>query len=328
MADTMDVTQFQPIKKIIAANGDLTAAQQEGGDSSFGTLVESFLKHVSQNGIPEGFGWSDVKAVIISKFEEIAKKYEAENPIASMPAVPNVDNYTFEEYHQRILGFLDRFDDTPFTIGRICELLVEPRKHYDRGDKFFRAFEKCVSVTSTNGQFDTNITMNGVQHNGNGMDNHAVHNGTNGTEKMDTEAHNGHTNGTTETITPSDATSGEEVAAAETETSKTAEKTTDKSSTPEAATESTKTDGEKQTTPQKRPLEDNETTQEPAGKKMARVENGLNRELGEPEVEPTINGKDVHAEKTGVEVDTTTTETVVEKKEATDQGVTGEVAAV
>ena len=86
--------------------------------------------------------------------------------------------------------------------------------------------------------------------------------------------------------------------------------------------------GEKQTTPQKRPLEDNETTQEPAGKKMARVENGLNRELGEPEVEPTINGKDVHAEKTGVEVDTTTTETVAEKKEATDQGVTGEVAAV
>ncbi|GAV08077.1 hypothetical protein RvY_17823 [Ramazzottius varieornatus] len=343
MTETMDVMQFQPIKKIIAANGDLKTAQREGGDSSFGTLVESFLKYVSQNGIPEGFNWSDVKAVIVSKFEEVAKAFEAETPISSLPAVPNVDNYTFDEYHQRILGYLDRFEDAPFTIGRICELLVEPRKHYDRGDKFLRAFEKCVSVTSTNGQFETSSITNGNHLNGNDVngndgDNHTVTNGTaSGNEKMDTETHNGHTNGTTEkttaTTTPSVTTSAEGSTTTDTGLNKT-ETTEDKTpTTAETTTENSNTttlsEGEKQGTPQKRQLEDSDSSHETVAKKVARMENGgLNGELGEPEVEPTINGKDVHAEKTGVEVDNTTTETVGEKKDAKDQEVTGEVAAV
>ncbi|KAL7060185.1 hypothetical protein AAHC03_09623 [Spirometra sp. Aus1] len=38
---------------------------------------------------------------------------------------------------------------TPFTIQRICELLIQPRKHYTRPDKFLRGFERTCSVVST-----------------------------------------------------------------------------------------------------------------------------------------------------------------------------------
>lgn len=38
--------------------------------------------------------------------------------------------------------------EPPFTIQRICELLYEPMRYYDKGDKFVRAIEKNLRVIS------------------------------------------------------------------------------------------------------------------------------------------------------------------------------------
>ncbi|GAV03775.1 hypothetical protein RvY_14155 [Ramazzottius varieornatus] len=91
-AGTVSILQTVISQALQPSNNDnLRTAQREGGDSSFDTLVESFLKYASQNGIPEGFNWSEVRAVVVT--------------------VPNVDNYTFGGYHQRISGYLDRFGE-------------------------------------------------------------------------------------------------------------------------------------------------------------------------------------------------------------------------
>lgn len=37
----------------------------------------------------------------------------------------------------------------PFTIQRLCELIVEPEKHYKRIDKFMRALEKNLQIVTT-----------------------------------------------------------------------------------------------------------------------------------------------------------------------------------
>ena len=37
----------------------------------------------------------------------------------------------------------------PFTIQRLCELILSPRAHYRRTDKFIRGLTKCVSVVTT-----------------------------------------------------------------------------------------------------------------------------------------------------------------------------------
>ncbi|KAJ3523327.1 hypothetical protein NMY22_g11487 [Coprinellus aureogranulatus] len=41
----------------------------------------------------------------------------------------------------------------PFTIQRLCELLLDPKKHYNSVGKYLRAVEKSILVTSTHNSF-------------------------------------------------------------------------------------------------------------------------------------------------------------------------------
>lgn len=168
---------------------------QEGGDSNLAGLIEGFLRYIWKSGVPDGYTWEQVKDIVLAKFTQVTRAYEAEQPLAKLPSVPNVDNYTFEEYRDRIVSCLNRFDDPPFTIGRICELLLEPRKHYDRGDKFLRAFEKCVAVTSTTSPND--IEMATVE-SSNQNDNQTAAVTENGTTEKPTMEKNAGENGHSE----------------------------------------------------------------------------------------------------------------------------------
>ncbi|KAJ3896577.1 PPP4R2-domain-containing protein [Lentinula edodes] len=67
-------------------------------------------------------------------------------------------NYLNEEQtralKESIFAQLDTFDsDPPFTIQRICELCVEPKKQYKSIGKYLRAVEKSTLVTSTWAEF-------------------------------------------------------------------------------------------------------------------------------------------------------------------------------
>jgi len=51
---------------------------------------------------------------------------------------------------ESIFQLLDQFEGSPpFTIQRLCELCVEPKKQYNSVGKYLRAVEKSVLVTST-----------------------------------------------------------------------------------------------------------------------------------------------------------------------------------
>ena len=50
---------------------------------------------------------------------------------------------------ERIFEQLESYTGIPFTVQRLCELIVQPRKHYKRTDKFMRGLEKIMLVVST-----------------------------------------------------------------------------------------------------------------------------------------------------------------------------------
>ncbi|PFH52414.1 hypothetical protein AMATHDRAFT_74206 [Amanita thiersii Skay4041] len=53
-------------------------------------------------------------------------------------------------YKLRIFDQLHEFDSQPpFTIQRLCELCVQPKKHYKSVGKYLRAVEKSILVTSS-----------------------------------------------------------------------------------------------------------------------------------------------------------------------------------
>jgi len=257
----------------------------------------AFFKHVGKSGIPSGFDWEIVKNVILSKFNQIAKSYESERPISALPIVPNVDNYTFGEYSERITSCLNRFEDPPFTIGRICELLLEPRKHYDRGDKFLRAFEKCVAVTSSAISMENETNNNGVEVNNHSAEPHQ--NGTVHKEKMPTdhEAHkevgdsNGHHHDSATNGTKTQDKVDNQVSSSE-ETTTTTDNSADHNNQVESSTDEKPEEDKQDDTVEgervdssKRSLEEPDTV----AKKIARFENGdvKNDQPEEPSVEPT-----------------------------------------
>jgi serine/threonine-protein phosphatase 4 regulatory subunit 2 len=47
-----------------------------------------------------------------------------------------------------ILSQVDLFEEAPFTIQRVCELLIDPKKHYKSTDKYMRALLKNLLVVS------------------------------------------------------------------------------------------------------------------------------------------------------------------------------------
>lgn len=61
----------------------------------------------------------------------------------------NCKPFDYEEMKAELLKGIDWFNEAPFTIQRLCELLCYPEKHYARTDKFMRGIEKNILVVST-----------------------------------------------------------------------------------------------------------------------------------------------------------------------------------
>ena len=63
---------------------------------------------------------------------------------------PNVEKFNLENSRDEILDLIASFNEAPFTIQRICELLYSPFKYYDRISTFLRGLEKNLRVISSN----------------------------------------------------------------------------------------------------------------------------------------------------------------------------------
>lgn len=63
---------------------------------------------------------------------------------------PNVEKFNLDKSREEMLELLSSFDEPPFTIQRICELLYSPFKYYDKVSTFLRALEKNLRVVSAN----------------------------------------------------------------------------------------------------------------------------------------------------------------------------------
>lgn len=143
--------------------------------------LENFIEFVSKTGTYI-FPWNIVKKLFLRKLNSIICNLQAcmclstsdLNASASSGFVTNQntanDANSIQLIKDRIVERMKSFTNAPFTIQRICELLLKPNNHYNRADKYLRGLEKCIMVVTTvdpNGNkiFMENMLTNGLSSN-------------------------------------------------------------------------------------------------------------------------------------------------------------------
>ena len=76
-----------------------------------------------------------------AKVEQVCAEYYSSNKDLTEP---------YEELLKRVLSLLQEFPNAPFTVQRLCELLLDPHRIYATSTrKVTSALEKLLTVSST-----------------------------------------------------------------------------------------------------------------------------------------------------------------------------------
>lgn len=110
--------------------------------------LEDYLRYVAKTGDPV-YQWSLVKNLFREKLIKVITDFFESTLTVELPACPNVEPFSYDRMKNSLLERFDTFNSAPFTVQRICELLTNPRKEYNRADKYMRAIEKNILVVST-----------------------------------------------------------------------------------------------------------------------------------------------------------------------------------
>ncbi|KAJ2690918.1 hypothetical protein IWW39_000427 [Coemansia spiralis] len=98
---------------------------------------------------PNGHGGPQAEGESEEPKEDVPREQAAGGPVDPVKEMRDLE--------ERIGYCLHTFDEAPFTIQRIAELLMWPERHYRSVIKFLRAVERVVYVTSTVDEFPLTV---------------------------------------------------------------------------------------------------------------------------------------------------------------------------
>lgn len=88
--------------------------------------------------------WEELKALISAKIEQVCAEYYFNNKDI------DATGESYQEVLQRLKALLAEFPNAPFTVQRLCELLLDPHRVYVTSTrKVMSALEKLLTVSST-----------------------------------------------------------------------------------------------------------------------------------------------------------------------------------
>jgi len=133
--------------------------------------LENFIEFVSKTG-KSIFPWQVIKNLFQKKLNNVINNLQSSMSAPDLNVSTSTLNQCNESNNiriikERIIERMKSFTSAPFTLQRMCELLIKPNSHYNRIDKYMRGLEKCVMVVTTvdpNGNkiFMDNFLTNGV----------------------------------------------------------------------------------------------------------------------------------------------------------------------
>jgi len=115
-------------------------------DKSVTPELEQILSDIAKTGLTCN-RWDHLKQLIAYKLTQTVSGF---SDFSSASDGTNPEENPTGSLHGRIDKALTEFPEPPFTLQRICELILQPQKHYKTAKKFLFAFEKLVTVSITN----------------------------------------------------------------------------------------------------------------------------------------------------------------------------------
>lgn len=134
--------------------------------------LEKFIEFVSKTGTYV-FPWNLVKKIFLKKLTNIIDNLHScmslstsDMNTSSSTSFQCNEQSNIQTTKERIVERMKSFNNAPFTIQRICELLLKPTNHYNRIDKYLRSLEKCIMVVTTIDPSGNKIFMDNFSTNG------------------------------------------------------------------------------------------------------------------------------------------------------------------
>ncbi|MPC42018.1 Serine/threonine-protein phosphatase 4 regulatory subunit 2 [Portunus trituberculatus] len=112
-------------------------------------MLDDYIHHIAKTG-DTIFPWHRIRHFMQHMLETVMNEfYETCGSAEDVSENSNVPPFSFFNTRDKLLHHFDTFTGAPFTIQRLCEIMVDPTKHYRRTDKFLRGLEKNVLVVSS-----------------------------------------------------------------------------------------------------------------------------------------------------------------------------------
>jgi len=111
-----------------------------------GPELEQVLEQMRFTGVPI-YEWDDIKGLL--SYYLIRRTAEFHERFKDTEALNDSRGNSFEDQRERLLQSLMAFDGAPFTLQRLCELLLHPTENYKSTKKLLYGLEKLLSVSTT-----------------------------------------------------------------------------------------------------------------------------------------------------------------------------------
>ncbi|CAK5020207.1 unnamed protein product [Meloidogyne enterolobii] len=141
------------LEKFEAPNvgGEINSTASEEISRSRDPLIDEFFELIANTGRPH-LPWELIQKAFIWKLQAVMDGMhiiEAGQQKDDHKKEELINDKEIGDLKHFIMDKAKEFDGTPFTIQRLCELLIEPNKHYNRTGVFLRALEKNINVMTT-----------------------------------------------------------------------------------------------------------------------------------------------------------------------------------
>lgn len=110
-------------------------------------VLEEYLQHVAKTG-DTVFPWHRIRYFLRHMLATVMNEFYENCGGEDMSECGNIPAFSYTTTRDKLLHHFDTFTGAPFTIQRLCEIMVDPTRHYKRTDKFLRGLEKNVLVVS------------------------------------------------------------------------------------------------------------------------------------------------------------------------------------